>query len=98
MANETLNLTNQNPYIDNTTSNVQNNQIPVNNQNVGFDTNKFLLGVAIGAAGAYLLTNENAQKALFKTFAKGSELFTAGIEEMKERFEDAKAEMEANAD
>eukprot|EP01155_Anaeramoeba_flamelloides_P010530 Anaeramoba_flamelloidesa325723_423.p5 GENE.a325723_423~~a325723_423.p5 ORF type:complete len:124 (-),score=10.96 a325723_423:3023-3394(-) len=62
-----------------------------------FDTNKFLIGLAIGAAGAYLLTNENAQKAMFKTFAKGSELFTAGIEEMKERFEDAKAEMEAKA-
>lgn len=60
-----------------------------------FDTNKFLVGLAIGAAGAYLLTNENAQKALFKTFAKGSELFTAGMEEIKERFEDAKAEMEA---
>lgn len=73
-----------------------NTQIPALNQPMGFDTNKFLIGLAIGAAGAYLLTNENAQKALFKTFAKGSELFTAGIEEMKERFEDAKAEMEAN--
>ncbi len=74
----------------------QNPQIPALDQPMGFDTNKFLIGLAIGAAGAYLLTNENAQKALFKTFAKGSELFTAGIEEMKERFEDAKAEMEAN--
>lgn len=73
-----------------------NPQIPALDQPMGFDTNKFLIGLAIGAAGAYLLTNENAQKALFKTFAKGSELFTAGIEEMKERFEDAKAEMEAN--
>ena len=71
-------------------------QIPALDQPMGFDTNKFLIGLAIGAAGAYLLTNENAQKALFKTFAKGSELFIAGIEEMKERFEDAKAEMEAN--
>lgn len=70
---------------------------PVTDIMNNFDTNKFLIGLAIGAAGAYLLTNENAQKAMFKTFAKGSELFTAGIEEMKERFEDAKAEMAAKA-
>lgn len=60
-----------------------------------FDTQKFLLGALIGAAGAYLLTNENAQKNLMKAIAKGSTLFQAGIEEMKERFEDAKAEIEA---
>lgn len=62
-----------------------------------FDTQKFLLGALIGAVGAYVLTNENAQKAIFKTVAKGSSMLTAGIEEMKERFEDAKAEMEAQA-
>jgi hypothetical protein len=42
------------------------------------------------------LTNEKAQKAIFKTVAKGSKLFQTGIEEMKERMEDAKAELEAN--
>lgn len=82
-----LNLANQNPYI--------NNNAPANGLLGNFDTGKFLLGAAIGALGAYVLTNENAQKAIFKTVAKGSALFTAGIEEMKERFEDAKAEMEA---
>ncbi len=61
-----------------------------------FNSQKFLIGVAIGAIGAYLLTNEKAQKNLLKAVAKGSELFQTGIEEMKERFEDAKAEIEAN--
>lgn len=55
----------------------------------------FVLGALVGAAGAYLLTNEKAQKNMFKAFAKGGEMLNAGVEEMKERFEDAKAEMEA---
>ena len=70
---------------------------PANNPSLfdSFDTSNFLKGAAIGAIGAYLLTNENAQKTIFKTFAKGTEMFQAGIEEMKERFEDAQAEMDA---
>ncbi len=75
-----------NPFINNENNNMFGN----------FSTQKFLIGVAIGAIGAYLLTNENAQKKLLKAVAKGSELFQTGIEEMKERFEDAKAEIEAN--
>jgi len=70
---------------------------PLNNPSLfdSFDTSNFLKGAAIGAIGAYLLTNEDAQKKIFKTFVKGTEMFQAGIEEMKERFEDAKAEMDA---
>jgi hypothetical protein len=70
---------------------------PSNNPSLfdSFDTSNFLKGAALGAIGAYLLTNEDAQKTIFKTFAKGTEMFQAGIEEMKERFEDAKAEMDA---
>jgi len=60
-----------------------------------FNTKQFVIGALIGAVGAYVLTNEKAQKNLFKTIAKGSEMFQAGIEEMKERFEDAKAELAA---
>ncbi|RXJ67651.1 hypothetical protein CRV08_09785 [Halarcobacter ebronensis] len=85
---EDVNIVNQNPYINSDTT--------ASNLLSSFDTNKFLLGAVVGAVGAYLLTNENAQKAIFKTIAKGSALFSAGIEEMKERFEDAKAEMEAS--
>lgn len=58
-----------------------------------FNTKQFVIGALIGAVGAYLLTNEKAQKTLFKTVAKGAQAFQAGIEEMKERFEDAKAEL-----
>lgn len=58
-----------------------------------FNTKQFVIGALIGAVGAYLLTNEKAQKTLFKTVAKGTQAFQAGIEEMKERFEDAKAEL-----
>ncbi len=88
-TNDNVNLVNQNPYINNTTT--------TPNLLGSFDTQKFLIGAAVGALGAYLLTNENAQKTLFKTVAKGGALFSAGIEEMKERFEDAKAEMEAES-
>lgn len=53
----------------------------------------FLKGALIGAVATFLLTNENAQKAIFKGFAKVSSLFESGIEELKERYEDAKAEV-----
>ncbi len=89
-ANTDLGLQNPNPYINNTTP------TPVSNNLLGtFDTKHFLVGALIGVAGAYLLTNEKAQKAVFKTVAKGGAMFSAGLEEMKERFEDAQAELEA---
>ena len=90
-TNIDLGLQNTNPYINNTTIPTQNNT----NLLGTFDTNQFLLGALIGVAGAYLLTNEKAQKAVFKTVAKGGAMFSAGLEEMKERFEDAQAELEA---
>ncbi|MDY0364551.1 MAG: YtxH domain-containing protein [Arcobacteraceae bacterium] len=80
----------QNPYINNTTA-TQTSSIFDN-----FDTKNFLIGATIGAIGAYLLTNEKAQKALFKTIAGSSEMFQAGVEELKEKYEDAKAELEAS--
>ena len=85
----------KNPYIKQTS----NALAPISslpNQILGtFNTKQFVIGALIGAVGAYLLTNEKAQKNLFKTIAKGTEMFQAGIEEMKERFEDAKAELAA---
>ena len=89
------NQSQQNPYYNN------NQMLPQQNPSITdsllgtFDTENFIKGALIGAVGAYLLTNENAQKTIFKTVAKGTEMFQAGMEEMKERFEDAKAEMEA---
>lgn len=60
-----------------------------------FNTAGFFKGLAIGAIGAYLLTNEKAQQALFRAIIKGGTLLNAGFEELKERFEDAKAEVAA---
>ncbi|TLD83571.1 YtxH domain-containing protein [Helicobacter sp. MIT 11-5569] len=83
-----------NPYIDkqnNTQNNTQNflgNLLDSNNSK-----QDFLKGALIGAAATFILTNENAQKAIFKGFAKISSLFESGIEELKERYEDAKAEI-----
>ncbi|WP_298953078.1 hypothetical protein [uncultured Campylobacter sp.] len=59
-----------------------------------FGSNSFITGIVLGAAATYFLTDENAQKKLFKLIAKGTEMFQMGVEEMKERFEDAKAEMQ----
>lgn len=53
----------------------------------------FLKGALIGALATFILTNENAQRVIFKGFAKVSSLLESGIEELKERYEDAKAEV-----
>ena len=99
-------MINNNPYIKNVNStsnqsnlnfqNIQNNQ---NTQNGFLDgifgsngSGDFLKGALIGAAATYILTNESAQRAIFKGFAKISTLFECGLEELKERYEDAKAE------
>jgi len=86
-----------NPYINvkHDYSNGANNNPKQDGLLSGFDTNGFLKGALIGASLTFLLTNEKVQKTLFKTFAKGGNLVQAGIEEMKERIEDAKAELEA---
>ena len=88
----------ENPYINkDVTSNIAENVSNLNTDNVlsNINTNDFIKGALIGAVATYLLTNESAQKAIFKTVAKGTEMFQSGIEEMKERMEDAKAELES---
>ena len=60
-----------------------------------FNAAGFLKGVLVGAGVAYLLTNEKAQQALFKAIVKAGNLLECGVEELKERFEDAKAEFNA---
>lgn len=66
-------------------------------QNTLFGNTKkdFVVGAVIGLAATFILTNENAQKAVLKGFAKLSSLFEMGVEELKERYEDAKAEVNA---
>lgn len=86
---------NQNPYINQNFNPLQNPQQSTPNQST-FSNGDFIKGALLGAALTYFLTNKNAQEGLFKAFGKGSELFSAGIEELKERYEDAKAQMQAN--
>lgn len=58
---------------------------------------QFWKGVALGAAVTLVLTNESVQKGLVKAVAKMTAAAQSGIEEMKEKFEDAKAEAIAEA-
>lgn len=90
---------NQNPYIN---QNANQNPLQQANQTLmipvqtGFNSGDFIKGALIGALATYLLTNKGAQETVMKTVGKGRELFSAGIEELKERYEDAKAQMQAN--
>ena len=63
--------------------------------NSGNSQTDFLKGAFIGAVATFILTNKDAQSAIFKGFAKLSNLFEMGIEELKERYEDAKAEVDS---
>lgn len=63
--------------------------------NTNIQTGNILKGVLIGAGLTYLLTNEDLQKKIFKGLAGASEMLTGAVEEIKERYEDAKAEIEA---
>lgn len=73
------------------------NSILGGNFSSNMSRNELIKGILIGAGVTYVLTNENAQKALFNSFAKLQNMLNMGLEELKERFEDAKAELEENA-
>ena len=102
----------QNPYINqNPTSQMQPTQpmqsipiaqtIPTERDDSLFgslDSKDFVKGALIGAGVTYVLTNENVQNAIMKMVAKGVNLFQGGVEEMKEKYEDAQAEIEAEKD
>ena len=57
----------------------------------------FWKGALLGAAVAMLVTNESVQKGVVKTVSKLTAAAQSGIEEMKEKFEDAKAEAVAES-
>lgn len=89
---------NNNPYYKNKANNnklLGNNNPYINNQKQGLNTGEILTGALIGAAATYILTNENVQKTLFKGMVSLGDIISGGLDEMKERFEDAKAEHEA---
>jgi hypothetical protein len=58
---------------------------------------QFWKGALLAAAVALLVNNENEQKGVVKPVSKLTIAAQSGIEEMKEKFEDAKAEAEAEA-
>jgi hypothetical protein len=60
-----------------------------------FGNSRFIKGGRVGAAAAYLLSNESVQQNAIKTAVKAWSLLQGGIEEMKERFRDAEAELHA---
>ncbi|WP_462322492.1 hypothetical protein [Halochromatium sp.] len=62
--------------------------------NLGND--RFIKGLLIGAAAAYLLTNENVQRTAIKGVVKLWGGIQGGVEEIKERFHDAEAEIQAS--
>ncbi|WP_417822284.1 hypothetical protein [Terasakiella sp.] len=58
----------------------------------------FVYGLVIGAAAAYVLTNKNVQNTIFRTAAGAVNALKGGLEEAKERFNDAEAEIQAEAE
>lgn len=61
--------------------------------NLGND--RFIKGLVIGAAATYLLTNESVQRATIRGAVKAWTLLQGSVEELKERFQDAEAELRA---
>lgn len=56
---------------------------------------RFLKGALFGALAAYLLSNEAVQQNAIKAAVKTWAMVQGGVEEMKERFRDAEAELHA---
>ncbi|MBF0340554.1 MAG: YtxH domain-containing protein [Magnetococcales bacterium] len=57
---------------------------------------RLIKGALIGAAAAYLLTNESVQRSTIRSLVKVWNLARGGVEELKERFQDAHAELQAD--
>lgn len=58
-------------------------------------SSSFIKGAVIGGVAAYVLTNENVQNGVIKAAVQSWSILQGGIEEMKERFRDAEAELHA---
>lgn len=54
---------------------------------------RLLKGALVGAAAAYLLTNDNVQQTAIRSIVKLWHITRGGVEELKERFQDAHAEI-----
>ena len=71
-------------------------QAPGNGSVPGLGGERFWTGALIGAAAAFLLTNEGVQRATIKTAVRVWSLMEGGFEELKERVRDAQAEIKAD--
>jgi len=60
-----------------------------------FGNPRFVKGALIGAAAAYLLSNDSVQQGAIKAAVRAWSVLQGGVEEMKERFRDAEAELHA---
>jgi hypothetical protein len=60
--------------------------------------NELVKGLLVGAGVGFLLTNETVQKNLIRTAVRMWNVAQGGVEEVKERFRDAEAEIKAFAD
>ena len=58
-------------------------------------SDQFLLGLALGAAGAYVLSDEALRGKIMKSWMTLYAGMASGVEEMKEQMEDIKAELAA---
>ncbi len=69
---------------------------PADSQWLGmnFRDDQFWKGVLLGAAAALLVTNDTVQKAVMKGTASVWTAAQSGVEEVKEKFEDIKAEIQ----
>jgi hypothetical protein len=56
---------------------------------------RFVKGLLIGAAATYVLTNESVQRAVIRGAVQAWSSLQGGVEELKERFQDAEAELRA---
>lgn len=60
---------------------------------MNFRDEQFWKGALLGAAVALLVTNETVQKSVIKGAAKVVGMVQGGVQEVKEKFEDVRAEM-----
>ena len=69
---------------------------PADSQWLGmnFQDDQFWKGVLLGAVAALLVTNDTVQKAVMKGTASVWTAAQSGVEEVKEKFEDVKAEIQ----
>lgn len=61
----------------------------------GLGNPRFVRGLVVGAAVAALLSDERVQRAAIRTAVRTWTAVSGGVEELKERFRDAEAELHA---